>query len=394
MVTKSEQFSQTSSAFNRAGGARSARRQQFDQVVGHSPAPAGSTTLPVELISQNPDNPRDHMRDLDDLTQTVREVGVVNAITVASLDAYLRERPDQADRLDPDTTYIVIDGHRRLEASRRVGIDTIKVTVDDALVSTDEALLEAAFISNYHRDGMTELEEANALEKLVKFYGGQSKASKRLGMAQSTISTKLSYLKLSPELQADLAEGRRPAEQVRNLGKLSPEDQRARADERAEEARLRAEATAKVKPVEPAPTYTAVYTPPAATQAEEYHGVIIAEPKAAQPTQTPPDESELRRTQPQDTAKARSGQSNDVHESALPEPRHEHGAVDDAEAAERRTEGFAVRLPSEDPEMLSGLIIAQLDVPTRRRLTELLVDYKIEETKRMRAAEAAASGQN
>ncbi|MEU5490282.1 ParB/RepB/Spo0J family partition protein [Streptomyces sp. NPDC020196] len=248
-MSKAEQFAQ-SSAFNRAGGARSARRERFDAATGHRPEP---TELRVSLISQNPDNPRDHLRDLDYMTQTVVEVGVVNAITVANISAYLQERPDRAPALDPDTTYIVIDGHRRLEAARRAGLDTIKVTVDDGLVSTDETLLEAAFVANYHRDNMTELEEAMALEKLVKFYGTQAKASKRLGMAQSTISSKLSYLKLSPDLQADLAEGRRTGEQLRNLGKLAPEKQREEADQRAAVIRERARRTAQVAQTEPPP---------------------------------------------------------------------------------------------------------------------------------------------
>ncbi|WP_392838657.1 ParB/RepB/Spo0J family partition protein [Streptomyces sp. LN500] len=350
MVTKSEQFSQTSSAFSRAGGARSARRQAFDHTVGQAVDPTHVTELSVELISQNPDNPRDHMRDLDYLTQTVREVGVVNAITVATVDAYLRERADQADRLDPGTAYIVIDGHRRLEASRRAGKDTIKVTVDDALVSDDESLLEAAFIANYHRDGMTELEEANALEKLVKFYGGQSKASQRLGMAQSTISSKLSYLKLSPELQADLAEGRRPAEQVRNLGKLSPDEQRARADERAEEARLRAEAAATVKPAEP-----------------NYHAVIIDEAKVSKPApaQDAPDRAT---TQQQNTSEDEPPRVVEV-----PDPRASEPDVATAEPKGTAAERVLADVDWEDDEQMADALIQGMRMDVRHRMTTRLL---------------------
>ncbi|MFJ6452567.1 hypothetical protein ACIQNV_38890 [Streptomyces hydrogenans] len=49
-----------------------------------------------------------------------------------------------------------------------------------------------------------------------------NKAAKRLGIAQSTISSKLSILDLDLELQADLVEGRRTVEHVRNLSKLPP----------------------------------------------------------------------------------------------------------------------------------------------------------------------------
>lgn len=189
--------------------------------------------LLLSLIGRNPDNPREALRDLQPLTTSIREIGLVNAITVASVEAYIRERPSRATELDPNARYIVVDGHRRLEAARAAGLTTVRVSVDDALVSTDRSLLEAAFVANVHRDDMNPLEQAYALKKLVEFYGSQNKAAKRLGIAQSTISSKLSVLELGPELQADLLAGRRKVVHVRNLSRLSPQQQKQRADARA-----------------------------------------------------------------------------------------------------------------------------------------------------------------
>ncbi|MFI1016428.1 ParB/RepB/Spo0J family partition protein [Streptomyces sp. NPDC020965] len=204
---------------------------------GQTRPDAGIRSLPTELplswIGQNPDNPRESLRDLEPLTVSIREIGLVNAITVASVEAYVRERPRRADELDPRARYIVVDGHRRLEAARRAGLGRVRVSVDDALVSTDRSLLEAAFVANVHRDDMNPLEQAYALKKLVEFYGSQNKAAKRLGIAQSTISSKLSVLELGPELQADLLAGRRKVVHVRNLARLSPQQQKQRADARA-----------------------------------------------------------------------------------------------------------------------------------------------------------------
>lgn len=191
------------------------------------------TELPLGLISQNPDNPREELRDLDGLADSIREIGLINAITIASVEAYLAERPDRAEDVDEGARFIVIDGHRRLEAARIAGAPKIRVSVDNALVSTDESLLEAAFVANVHRDDMNPLEQAHALRKLVEFYGSQNKAAKRLGIGQSTISSKLSILNLDPELQADLVAGRRKTEHVRNLATLPPEEQRQKADARA-----------------------------------------------------------------------------------------------------------------------------------------------------------------
>ncbi|MDV9190018.1 ParB/RepB/Spo0J family partition protein [Streptomyces sp. SR27] len=198
------------------------------------------TELPLNLISQNPDNPREELRDLDGLADSIREIGLVNAITVATIEAYLAARPERAESIDVGARYIVVDGHRRLEATRRAGAQAIRVSVNNNLVATDEALLEAAFVANVHRDDMNPIEQAHALEKLVEFYGSQNKAAKRLGIGQSTISSKLSILELAPALQADLIEGRRTIEHVRNLSKLTPEEQQAKADARAAAAEEKA----------------------------------------------------------------------------------------------------------------------------------------------------------
>ncbi|MCT2545556.1 ParB/RepB/Spo0J family partition protein [Streptomyces atratus] len=212
----------------------SARRAAIGAATGVPTAGVPDPTeLSLNLISQNPDNPREELRDLEGLAESIAEIGLVNAVTVASIEAYLEERPHRAADLDEGARYIVVDGHRRLAAARLAGAAKIRVSVDNALVSTDEALLEAAFVANVHRDDMNPLEQAQALRTLVDFYGSQTKAAKRLGIAQSTISSKLSVLDLDPQLQADLVEGRRKIEHVRNLSKLPPDEQRQQADARA-----------------------------------------------------------------------------------------------------------------------------------------------------------------
>jgi ParB family chromosome partitioning protein len=267
-VSKADQLG-SGAAFGRARTARSSRRDAYETSIrGENAATAALTDLPVTLISDNPDNPRNHLRALDETVESVRELGVILPIVVATTEAYLHDRPDRAGDLDDGTQYVVIDGHRRLEAARRVGLAMIPVRVDNARVATDEALLEAAFVANYHRDDMTDLEEAHALKSLVDYYGSQSKAAKRLGIPQATISTKLSLLKLSPELQKDLVTGERKVEHVRNLGKLTPDEQKAKADERAEAARRKAQQRPDV-PLE------------REAGPADYHGVIIPETPSA-----------------------------------------------------------------------------------------------------------------
>ncbi|CAL9334736.1 hypothetical protein [Streptomyces sp. enrichment culture] len=121
-------------------------------------------------------------------------------------------------------------------------------------------------------------------------------AANRLGIPQNTISSKL-----TPELQKDLVTGARKVEHVRNLGKLSVEEQLARADERAEAARIKAEAQTR-----PAVERSAG---PA-----DYHGVII-------PEATPTDAAAAPAPGP---APAQAGSRASASRPGTPAPPTEH----------------------------------------------------------------------
>ncbi|MGW6287401.1 ParB/RepB/Spo0J family partition protein [Streptomyces sp. NPDC055107] len=249
MSSKEDQLG-ASSSFARAGKARSVRRQLTDQAFGT----VDPNELPLAEISANPDNPRETLGDVSGMAASLSEIGQIQSITIASIEAYLRDRPERASELEPGASFVVVDGHRRLAGARAAGLATIKVTVDDARVTTDEALLESAFVANAQRENLSDLEEAAALKTLVAFYGSQHKAAKRLGVTQPYISQRLSLLELTPELQADLEAGRRKVEHVRGLAKHAPQEQRAAADARAAQA-----AAKKGKRSSPAPQPPADY---------------------------------------------------------------------------------------------------------------------------------------
>ncbi|RAJ43484.1 ParB family chromosome partitioning protein, partial [Streptomyces sp. KhCrAH-43] len=191
------------------------------------------TLVAPATVSFNPDNPREEIGDVSDLVETLTEVGQITAITVATTEAYLANRPERRSELDDGAAYVVIDGHRRLKAAREAGLPTIKVMLGDEFASTDETLLEAAYIANARRKDLSELEDAQALQQLVQFYGSQHKAAKRLGISQPLISQKISLLSLTPELQADLEAGRRNVSHLRNMAKIPAGQQRHEADRRA-----------------------------------------------------------------------------------------------------------------------------------------------------------------
>ncbi|MET7585132.1 ParB/RepB/Spo0J family partition protein [Streptomyces microflavus] len=358
MSSKEDQLG-ASSSFARAGKARSVRRQLTDQAFGT----VDPNELPLTEISANPDNPRETLGDISGMADSLTEIGQIQSITVASVEAYLRDRPERATELEPGANFVVVDGHRRLAGARAAGLSTIKVTVDDARVTTDEALLESAFVANAQRENLSDLEEAAALKTLVAFYGSQHKAARRLGVTQPYISQRLSLLELAPELQADLEAGRRKVEHVRGLAKHTPQEQREVADARAQQAEAKKQQRNKPAP-RPA-TDNAVITPAPAEPAAPSHSptdnaVITSAPaEPAAPSHSPTDNAVITPGAPASSEPA-------------PPAGPEKVATDNAVITPPPATQSSERLPWHSPQALNRLAREHMTSEDRQTLAKLL----------------------
>ncbi|CAO0828275.1 ParB/RepB/Spo0J family partition protein [Streptomyces microflavus] len=358
MSSKEDQLG-ASSSFARAGKARSVRRQLTDQAFGT----VDPNELPLTEISANPDNPRETLGDISGMADSLTEIGQIQSITVASVEAYLRDRPERATELEPGANFVVVDGHRRLAGARAAGLSTIKVTVDDARVTTDEALLESAFVANAQRENLSDLEEAAALKTLVAFYGSQHKAARRLGVTQPYISQRLSLLELAPELQADLEAGRRRVEHVRGLAKHTPQEQREVADARAQQAEAKKQQRNKPAP-RPA-TDNAVITPAPAEPAAPSHSptdnaVITSAPaEPTTPSHSPADNAVITPGAPASSEPA-------------PPPGAQKAATDNAVITPPPAPESSERLPWHSPQALNRLAREHMTSEDRQTLAKLL----------------------
>ncbi|MFE7044226.1 ParB/RepB/Spo0J family partition protein [Streptomyces atratus] len=355
------------SSFGQAQGISARRAAINASTAAPTEGAPPPVTLPVGVISLNPDNPRSQLGDLTDLSASLRDHGQKTAISIMGRFAYVEANPGREGDLEPGTRYVAIDGNSRLAAAREAGIAEIKVMLDDDLGSNPDEILESALVANIHRQDLDHLDEAKALKQLLKVHGTQEALAARLHRSQGWVSQRLALLTLTPDLTQKLQSGQESAALLRQVGKKKADEQEAHLrhlkEKQAQEA---AEKKARA-----------------------------AEKRARGDKQTPASQGQggtgEQKSSPE-TTPSHYGVIKGADESGPSEKTTENLEESD-EIPPQRSERSLVRLPSQDPETLSGLIIAELDVPTRRRLTELLVDYKIEETKRMRAAEAMASEQ-
>ncbi|MFI9206284.1 ParB/RepB/Spo0J family partition protein [Streptomyces sp. NPDC053048] len=231
-----------SSAFSRAGTARSARGRAIDEALTSS-AP---TELALHLLGHNPQNPREALGDVSDLAASLRDHGQKQAVGIMTRDAFLRANPELEESLEPRCMYIVIDGNRRLAAAQEAGLGSLKVTLDDEFGGDSDEILESALVANIHRQAFEPLDEARALEQLLKVHQTQEALAARLHRSQGWVSQRLALLSLTPKLQKRLEQGAEPVVLLRKVGRKKPEVQEAELEAlKQQQAQRQAERAAK-----------------------------------------------------------------------------------------------------------------------------------------------------
>lgn len=147
----------------------------IDTLTTYSGAAIGKM-VPLEKIRPNPEQPRKFLGDLRELTDSVREKGVLEPLLV------------KFDR--KEGTYFIISGERRYHAARAAGlreVPCIEKTVDDA------ETLEIALIENLQRKDLTPFEESDGLWRLgEQFDYTHEDIAKKIGRARSSITELLS----------------------------------------------------------------------------------------------------------------------------------------------------------------------------------------------------------
>lgn len=130
--------------------------------------------IPLSLIDPNPDQPRTILGNLDELTASVQEKGVLEPILV---------RQKEGGR------YEIISGERRFRAATAAGLDEIPALELDA---DDREVLEIALIENIQRKDLSPFEEAEGLQVLQEKFGHtHEKIAQVIGKSRSSVTESL-----------------------------------------------------------------------------------------------------------------------------------------------------------------------------------------------------------
>lgn len=165
---------------------KSVQDKNADKVIGNI------VELELDLIEINPFQPRTNFNEetLRELASSIKELGVIQPITVRKLDF---------------NTYQLVSGERRFRASKLIGLDTIPAYIR---IANDQESLEMALVENIQRQDLDPIEIALSYQRLIDEINlTQEQMSERVGKKRSTIANYLRLLKLDPIIQTGMRDG-------------------------------------------------------------------------------------------------------------------------------------------------------------------------------------------
>ena len=164
----------------------SASDKNADKVVGNI------IEIELESIDVNPYQPRTYFDEeaLRELASSIRELGVIQPITVRKLDG---------------NKFQLVSGERRFRASKLIGSKTIPAYIR---LANDQEMLEMALVENIQRKNLDPIEVALSYQRLIdEIQLTQEELSTRVGKKRSTVTNYLRLLKLDPILQTGMRDG-------------------------------------------------------------------------------------------------------------------------------------------------------------------------------------------
>ncbi len=160
-------------------------------VTGDAQPPQdGLRELPVDLLQRGQYQPRADIRQdtLEDLAASIKAQGVVQPIVARPIG-----------EVKGTLRYEIVAGERRWRAAQLAGLQEIPAVVKDI---PDEAAIAMALIENIQRENLNPLEEARALDRLIREFDlTHAEAAEAVGRSRAAVSNLLRLQELSDKVK-------------------------------------------------------------------------------------------------------------------------------------------------------------------------------------------------
>jgi ParB family chromosome partitioning protein len=148
--------------------------------------------MDIESLTPNLFQPRRSFgkEKMEELKESIKKHGIIQPILVRKMA----------------NGYEIVAGERRLKAAKEVGLKKIP-----AIIKTfnNEKSLEIALVENIQREDLNPVEQANAFKRLMdEFHLTQQELAEATGKSRALVANTIRLLKLNPEIQKNISEGK------------------------------------------------------------------------------------------------------------------------------------------------------------------------------------------
>lgn len=190
-----------------------------DVVSGAKPQPVAAGTanggnainrIPVDQIAVNPKQPRHDFDEqaMHELAESIKLHDIIQPITVVKVG---------------EKSFQIISGERRWRAAKMAGLKDIPAYVRTA---DDQQMLEMALLENLQRENLNAIEVALSYKRLMDECDlTQEQVSERMKKERSTVTNYIRLLKLPPDIQKAVRDGRMSMGHARAIIGLEQIDQ-------------------------------------------------------------------------------------------------------------------------------------------------------------------------
>jgi ParB family transcriptional regulator, chromosome partitioning protein len=149
--------------------------------------------IPIDQITVNPKQPRHDFDEqaLQELSESIKLHDIIQPVTLVKVG---------------QTKYQLISGERRWRASKMAGLKDIPAYIRTA---DDQQMLEMALLENLQRENLNAIEISMSYKRLMDECGfTQEEVAERMKKERSTVANYLRLLKLPPDVQKAVRDGK------------------------------------------------------------------------------------------------------------------------------------------------------------------------------------------
>ena len=148
--------------------------------------------MDIESLTPNLFQPRKNFdkEKMEELKGSIKKHGIIQPIVVRKMA----------------NGYEIVAGERRLKAAKEIGLKKIPAIIKSF---NNEKSLEISLVENIQREDLNPVEQANAFKRLTdEFNLTQQELAEVTGKSRALVTNTIRLLKLNPEIQKNISEGK------------------------------------------------------------------------------------------------------------------------------------------------------------------------------------------